>query len=247
MASYLPRVDLDTLLKEISYSLDYEWGFYRNLHPKSLASAIWRTKEAYKKQLEDAVPRGHQVYEELRFNCTLAYQKKVVPYLVCENFGRFVASCALISQLLEYWDKLQGPKPSKKDRLQLLVVPFWLRLCNEKMAQEERKAAQMRHFRWGVYRELGMTSSSMRGLKDKELDTHWGSETTLVAPEEGQEQDQPNPMMPLLEQLTRSSQTSNQKVEEQEREYKSGSETGSPLDCQGQSQSSKTWLRETGV
>ncbi|QGX41989.1 ORF2 [Gould's wattled bat adenovirus 1] len=247
MDSYLTRVDLDNLLREISCSLDYEWGFHRVFHPRGLAASIYRIKGEYRQRLAEVLPKTHQVYEELKFNCTLAYQKQVVPALPADTFGRFLASCCLIVKLLEFWENHPGPKPSRKERLQLLVVPFWLRLCNEKMQQEERKVTQMRHFRWGIYKQMGMMSSSMRGMKDKELDTHWGSETTLVAPQQEEEIQAELERRQSEDSQTSGALDSTMKVEGLERECESGLGTGQDLGCQGQRQLKTLWSLETEV
>uniref|UniRef100_A0AAU6S527 E1B 19 kDa protein n=1 Tax=Pipistrellus pipistrellus adenovirus TaxID=3140007 RepID=A0AAU6S527_9ADEN len=182
--------DLDWLLKEVQLALGSSWRIYRVARPWSLAAQIHRAKTRYPFFVEfrNFVPKGSRVLEELRVNSTIAFQKELVPELPIGNAGRVVACLTFLSALGDYWLDLPGPKPPVKQVVRLLVVPYWLKICNALAEPKALELERMRMFRQGIYQELGMPGSlRLRRLpelkEEPEEEDCTGSEQTLVIQE----------------------------------------------------------------
>lgn len=159
--------DLDLLFREVYNSTNASWGVYRLLRPWSLACYIVSVKETHRGRLQpsEVLEPGSSVLDELRANCTGAYNSEVVPHLPIGSHGRILASLAFVSSLLDIWDNFPGPKPSRRHRVYLLLVPLWNKICQATMEPRQRELRRMRHFRWGIYNRLGMRSTSMRAAE----------------------------------------------------------------------------------
>lgn len=163
-----PFLDLQDLIREFDHSLNSHWGFHRFCNPTGLAAIIYKAKLQYLEDLKALLPSAASVLEELRFNCTETFTKKLVYSLPIGSIGHTVATFAFVSYLLDYWEKLDiKEKPSRKVRCGLLVAPLWLRMWSETMRSRMRELENMRYFRWGIYQALGMRSTSMRSRSFK--------------------------------------------------------------------------------
>lgn len=178
--------DLEWLIKEVHLALGNSWSFFRLLRPWSLSAQVYSAKTRYPffQDFKAFIPKNCRTLDELRVNSTLAYQRELVPELPIGNPGRVVACLAFIAALADYWLKLPGPKPSTKQVVRLLVVPYWQKICNALAKPKAQELERMREFRQGIYKELGMQGSvRLREsvLAEEPEEGFSGSEMTLVA------------------------------------------------------------------
>lgn len=234
--------DLEWLLREVYSSLNGGWRS-RILRPWSLAASIAGIKSRHPLflQVKNSLPQESDILQELRANSTIAYQRILVPQLPIENRGRVLASLSFISSLADLWESFPiCHKPSRRHRLHLLVVPFWLKICNALMNPKAMELDRIKMFRLGIYKELGEMRSRDNLLTS--VEDLSGSQATLVPRSRGSPEGR-------RERSSSDNSSSSEASTEvwQPRESESGEEGGGDTGSPDQRQLRNRWSPETTV